>query len=163
MKIHDISIRLAGALFGIVLGASGCGGETHEFHNTGRACLFSGPPSDEFLVVPNLSTYMTDFQADDVLEVGVFLRCMSSTCTVAGSASASCTVEQIGDTLRVEARGSYRDNGDDACSADCRPLIARCWTAPVPAGTFTFEYAGDSADLVVPSTVPPPCAEWAPC
>ena len=102
------------------------------------------------------------FGADGVANVSVFLRCMSSTCTVEGSASASCTVEQIGDTLRVDARGSYRDTGDNVCSTDCRPLTAQCVTAPIAAGTFTFEYAGQSADLVVPSTVPPPCVESSP-
>lgn len=161
MKIYDISIRLMGVVLGIVLGASGCGGgETHEFHNTGRACLYpSAPPAENLFFPP---TNPSSYTADDVLDIAVLLRCMSSTCTVAGSASASCTVEQVGNTLRVDARGSYRDNGDDTCSADCQPLVAFCQTTPVPAGTFTFEYAGQSADLVVPSTALPPCAEWAP-
>ena len=164
MKIRDISIRLAGVLLGTALAASGCGGgETHEFHNTGRACLFPGatPITDPFLfVVPEPAPQY--FGPDGVATVAVFLRCMSSTCTVEGSASASCTVERIGGELRVEARGSYRDTGANACSTDCRPLTAQCVTAPIPEGMVAFEYAGESTVLVVPSTVPPPCVESSP-
>ena len=109
-----------------------------------------------------MPTTTTDYRADEVMTVSVLLRCLPSTCTVKGSVSASCTVELIGSTLRVDARGSFEDNGDDACSADCLPLQAQCVTAPIPASTLTFEYADQSAELVVPSSALPPCVEWAP-
>ena len=159
MKIHDISIRLAGAALGAVLVATGCQ-ERHEFHDTGTACLHPVAPPDENLFLLDKSP--RDYQAGDDLDVTVFLTCLSSTCTVPGSASASCTVEQTGNALRVSARGSFLDTGDDACSADCRPLVARCATAPLGAATFTIEYAGQSGTLVVPSSVPPACVQWDP-
>jgi len=57
----------------------------------------------------------------------------------------------------VTATGSYHETGADAGSLDCRTLNPHCATTALGEGTFTFRYAGGSIDLVVPSTVPPPC------
>jgi hypothetical protein len=75
---------------------------------------------------------------------------------------ASCTVEQSGSTFVVNATASYRDVDAEACSADCGVLSAHCPTPPVAEGTFVFQYAGGSVDLVVPSSGAAPCVGTAP-
>ena len=157
MKYPDIRVSAAALVLGIAVAAAGCGGAQHDLHNTGRACLYpSGQGSGNPLLFPDMSA--KDYPADGPLDVTVLVDCLSSTCTVQGSQSASCTVEVDGETLRVDARGSYRDTGDDACSSDCQALVAHCTTpAPVTAGSWTFAYVTKSAAIAIPSSVPPRC------
>ena len=99
-----------------------------------------------------------DYIANEVLFVSVlFPQCLSGSCTT--DRRASCTVEQQGNSFVVNATASYHSTGETTCTLDCQTLSGGCGTPVIPAGTFTFAYAGASVDLVVPSTVPAPCAD----
>ena len=157
MHIRDIPITLTIAL-AAVGGPLGCGGERHHLHNVGKACIYPATEPDGNPLWG--ATSARDYTADGALNVAVFLGCLSSSCTE--EISASCTVQQTGSLVQVDAVGSYRDTGASACSTDCRPLLARCETAPAAPGTVTLQYAGGSADLLVPSSSPPPCIDAIP-
>ena len=155
MKIHDILIRFArGARVAVVLAVAGCGGgKDVQVQNQGELCVGGaitfGPPD----------TTPREFVVGATVDLSVLFppRCLSSTCMT--NPMTSCAVAQIGtgNTFAVTGTASYHETGDNACSADCRLLTASCTTPPLAEGTHTFQYAGRSIDLVVPSTVPPPC------
>jgi hypothetical protein len=156
MRIHDISISLARLVVFVfaALGAASCGRDV-QVENQGRLCVF--PASDVGAngfgpVDPTPRQYVA---GEPLLVSVVFDLCLSSSCST--DRMSSCTVEPSGSTFRVNASGSYREVGSGACSADCGTLSPSCATQPVSEGTFTFTYAGGSVDLVVPSTVAPPC------
>ena len=155
MRIHDNSISLVGVLLGVALAASGCSkGEDVQLQNQGRLCVFPSDPGGSAVA---LDTTPRDYVANEVLFAAVlFPGCFSGSCTT--DRHVSCTVEQRGNSFVVNATASYHATGDTTCTTDCAILAGGCGTPAVPAGTFTFEYAGDSVDLVVPSTVPAPCA-----
>jgi hypothetical protein len=152
MRIHDISISVPGVLCGVVmLAAAGCGGKDVHVLNQGQLCVgrsieFGAP-----------DTTPREFAIGATVPVSVLFPpgCLSSTCMT--NPMASCALAQSGRTFAVTGMASYHETGDDACSADCRLLTATCTTPPLSEGTHTFRYAGGSVDLVVPSTVPPPC------
>ena len=85
----------------------------------------------------------------------VFPICLSSSCST--DRQTSCTLARSGNTFAVTAKGSFHEAGSGACTTDCAVLNPSCTTPTLSEGTFTFQYAGGSIDIVVPSTVPPPC------
>jgi hypothetical protein len=156
MRIHDISIRIGAAVLGIVaLAVAGCGGKDVQVENQGRLCVFPSSSVGQNGFGP-LDTTPREYVAGETLQLSVvFPLCLSSSCST--DRQASCAAEQTGNTFAVTAQGSYREAGSGACSADCGTLSPSCVTPALSEGTFTFKYAGGSVDLVVPSTVAPPC------
>jgi hypothetical protein len=156
MRIHDISIRLAGVVLGIVaLAAVGCGGKEVQVENQGRLCVFPSSNAGQNGFGP-LDPTPRQYVAGEPLQLSVvFPLCLSSSCST--DRQASCTAAQSGNTFAVTAKGSYHEAGSGACTADCGTLAPSCETPMLSEGTFTFQYAGGSVDLVVPSTVAPPC------
>jgi hypothetical protein len=142
----------------LFLAVAGCGRQTlkhHQFHDVGRICLFSaleaqGVPD---FPLPGSRAY----GADEPVNVAVrFPACVTSACSRA--VQTSCTLEG-GPIFRVTSSGSFDEDIDEPCSADCRYLIARCTTGSLPAGAYTFNHGADSISLVVPSTsASPACA-----
>jgi hypothetical protein len=103
----------------------------NEHENVGFACLLGEP--------------------DTAYEVTVdFEQCLSSSCDeLVGS---SCMVTIDGTTISIEAFATIRSKtGQTACTADCGAARATCQTPPLPAGTYTVQYAGDTVELVVPT------------
>ena len=153
MRIHDISIRRAGgACVAVVLAVAGCsGGKDVQVENQGELCvggaIIFGPPD----------TTPRDFAVGATVTLSVLFPpyCLSSSCMT--NPMASCAIAQSGNTFAVTGTASYHETGDGPCSADCRLLTASCTTPLLSEGTHTFQYAGRSVDLVVPSTVAPPC------
>jgi hypothetical protein len=57
-----------------------------------------------------------------------------------------------GSTIAIEASATIRSKtGPASCTADCGAAIATCETPPLPAGTYTVTYAGESVELTVPT------------
>jgi hypothetical protein len=84
--------------------------------------------------------------SDEALAVTVvFPTCLSS-CT--RELSTSCEVTRSGDQLVISSKAETETTGDDACTANCGSLVARC-TAPaaVPPGPYAVSYGEDSADI----------------
>jgi hypothetical protein len=121
----------------------------HIVENQGQLCVTpAGDPGSN-------PTATRDYRADEALDLWVsFAPCLSSEAT---DLMASCAVEQAGSTFFVTASGSYFDTAHPKTKGCWGPLRARCETAPVPAGTYTFEYGGGSFELVVPSSRSIPC------
>jgi hypothetical protein len=160
MKIQDISIGLAGVLCGVVvLGTAGCGGgKDVQVKNQGRLCIFpaSNPGTGPFPA----DTTTRQYVGGEALTLSVlFPFCLSGSCMT--NRMSSCMAQQTGNTFVVTATASYHETGADACTDDCGVLNPQCMTPVVSEGTFTFQYAGGSVDLVVPSTAPAPCVGMA--
>jgi hypothetical protein len=66
-----------------------------------------------------------------------------------------------GNVLVVTSSSSFRREGE-VCTDDCGALVARCTTPPLPAGTYFLQHGDERLVLMVPSTVPVPCAGKAP-
>jgi hypothetical protein len=136
-------------------GGGGAGSVPHAFKNEGTLCVY---PASETMGAPGFPTGgVRTYAADQPVNVAVqFNTCLSSSCS--RNPIASCTIDASNGTLQVTSSGSYEtvDNGG-ACTADCRFLIARCTTASLPAGSYTFKHGADTLALTVPSTGPPPC------
>ena len=160
MRSHDISIRLARVVCGAAaLVAVGCGGKDVVVQNEGRLCVFPASSVGQNGLVGTDRTPL-QYVAGEPLQLSVvFNVCLSSSCST--NRQASCMVAKSGNTFAVTARGSYHQDTSGACTDDCGVLNPTCATPPVSEGTFTFEYAGGSVDLVVPSTVVPPCVGMA--
>lgn len=149
MRIRDISISLAPVVAAAgALGASACDGRVLHIVDHGQLCVTPGGDSGSNPTEPR------DYHADEALEVWVsFAACLTSK---ASDPTTSCGVEQTGNSFVVTARASYFDT-DHPKTTGCWGLQTRCETAAVPAGTYTFEYGGNSLELVVPSSGPVPC------
>jgi hypothetical protein len=150
MKLHDISIALVLAI------TAGCsaGEQQRQVDNQGKLCAFPAgtPDMHPELIDPAPREYPAD---RDIAIAVTFPLCLSSSCS--SEAMASCTVQQTGNTLRVTATGSFVEKTAGACTTDCGRLTARCATTALAGGTYTIDYAGNTVDLVLPSTVSPPC------
>lgn len=93
------------------------------------------------------------FAPGDVLEVRVvFNECISA---CARDVSASCDVSVEGDTIKLDARGSYRKPGRGACAAVCATLTATCMIEGLAPGTYTLESGEHTLELTLPADAPP--------
>lgn len=76
-------------------------------------------------------------------------------CAALALTLSACNGDRVtldGTTLQVSASGSYTvPGGNPICATVCTPVAATCSSEPLAAGTYTVEYAGESANLVVPS------------
>jgi hypothetical protein len=177
---RDISIRLApaarrpagrlgGAMTMLSLLLVGAGPvacsdqQTVTFRNSGRLCLY---PAAETGGIPQLESVPIDhgirtYGAGEPVNLAVqFQTCLSSSCS--SDIQTSCTVSPApgsADRLIVESYGSFRQKTSGACTDDCRPLIARCTSAALAAGNYTFQHADVSVPLTVPESSPAPCAD----
>jgi hypothetical protein len=95
----------------------------------------------------------TSYVEDMSVDVHVVLDDCASGC--ASDIMASCSIELDGTTLSVHASGSYQvAGGNVACPLVCLPVEATCTSAPLAAGTYTVEYAGETTTITVPSMGP---------
>lgn len=120
------------ALASLLLLLAACPTEVdNEHENVGFACLLGEP--------------------DTAYEVTVdFEQCLSSSCDEL--VESACTATLDGTTITIEASATIRSKtGQTPCTADCGAATATCQTPPLPAGTYTVEYAGDTVELVVPT------------
>jgi hypothetical protein len=160
MRHHDIAIRMA-AVLGLALAASACSSDADAnkgmdkvVRNLGNLCIFPAgvTDGDPMLYQP----VAQDYAAGEITNLAVlFDICLSRSCMT--NVQPSCTPTQDGDVFHVEAMVTYHDTGASACTTDCQRVIARCTTPPLDAGTFTFNFSGFNTELVVPSSVVPPC------
>ena len=152
MRIHDISIRLAGMVYGVILAVAGCGGgKDVQIENQGRLCVFPASNVGTNAFGP-VDTTPRQYVANEAVELSVvFPICLSSSCST--DRQTSCTLARSGNTFAVTAKGSFHEAGSGACTTDCAVLNPSCTTPVLSEGTFTFQYAGGSIDIVVPSTV----------
>jgi hypothetical protein len=138
--------------------ASGCGGDgsvTHTFKNEGFLCLY--PAAETTSAPATFDRSVRTYAADQPVNVAVqFNACLSSSCSK--KPMATCSIDASGGTLQVTSDGSFVDPASNiGCTGDCRFLIARCTTASLPAGSYTFKHGTDTLALTVPSSGPPPC------
>jgi hypothetical protein len=80
-----------------------------------------------------------------------FSTCRSSSCD--NVESASCTVEQSGTELIVQAK-AVMSRGQGVCTEDCRRVTTTCNSGTLAAGSYTLVYAGRRQDVVVPLSEP---------
>jgi hypothetical protein len=156
MKRHDISKRHDIAIAFVLAITAGCsaGEVQRQVENQGKLCAF--PPGTAPMHPELIDPAPLEYPANQDIAVAVtFPLCMSSSCT--SERMASCTVQQTGNTLRVTASGSFLEKTEGACTTDCGRLTAKCTIPALPAGTYTIDYAGRTTDLVLPSSVSPPC------
>jgi hypothetical protein len=94
--------------------------------------------------VPTVTTY----EADAPVTMNVVLEECAGGC--AEDIEASCSVEREGNTLQVSATASYREPVAGNCIDVCVVIDTQCESEPLPAGTWTVEYAGGSTTFDVP-------------
>lgn len=118
--------------------------------DVGRVCLHGDP------LVSGAQTFAAGSPVNLVYEgVG---ECLSSSCTTDRSAACSATLE--GGVVQVRAVGQWVDISaqQQACTADCQVLGARCATVPLPAGVYEVRFGPGRVSLAVPSQHgDPPC------
>jgi hypothetical protein len=90
----------------------------------------------------------TTYEAGAPVTINVVLEECANGC--AEDVEASCSIEMDGNTLRVSASGSYREPGSGSCIDVCVVVDAQCESEPLPAGSYTVEYAGESVGFDVP-------------
>lgn len=77
-----------------------------------------------------------------------FGTCLSSSCD--RLLSASCTVEQAGTELIVQAKAEVSHAQNQACTEDCGLAGTTCTTEALAAGDYTLVYANKRLDVTVP-------------
>lgn len=86
---------------------------------------------------------------DDLKLQIVFEDCLPG---CGGNTFTECDVVRDGDTIEIDARGSYdKKGGNGACAAVCRPLIATCVIGGLDVGTYTINSGTHSLRLTLPS------------
>jgi hypothetical protein len=74
--------------------------------------------------------------------------CLNSCAT----GNATCTVRLSGRAVQIASVGFISERmGGGPCTAICGPLVARCETPPLPAGSYEITYNSDKRELAVPS------------
>lgn len=157
MKDRNVSSTRIAFFLGLAA-AAGCGGDGKGMdvvvHNVGDLCVYPANATNENPFIAD--TMPRDYVAGDVANLAVlFQLCLSGSCTA--DRQTTCTAMQDGNMITVDATASYRDTGGSTCTTDCALMIARCQTAPLPAGTYTFSFAHLGTALTIPSTVTAPC------
>jgi hypothetical protein len=146
------------ALFGAV-GATGCfflggdGAVARERQDAGRVCLYASPPAS-----PWDTSQPQSFAAGAAVHVVHHEGCFSSSCT--RDLVASCATAAANSAFHVTTSTSWTDlsGGDRACTDDCGFAMSTCPTPPLPAGSYTFTFAGETVALAIPSdTTEVPC------
>lgn len=98
-----------------------------------------------------LCTVDEDRDADEPVTFDIWLDNCISGC--ADNIETECSVEFDGETIRVNASATYDSRAPrPGCHGVCQPVVATCSTGPLPAGSYTVEYAGESATLDIPSS-----------
>jgi hypothetical protein len=159
MHHHDSKIRVLVAGLAAALAPAGCTllDDHVQFHDQGKVCLL--PEGDQGALVgfagePGLPRTYPENRPIDVMVR--FPGCLSASCSV--DRTAHCSVENMGEGFRIRSFGAYvQKGGTGGCTDDCGSLVARCQTAPLPAGTHRFEHGGQQILLTVPFTGSPPC------
>lgn len=113
--------------------------------NTHRACVWADEPGDFFQIDPEGGPTI-DYVADQTLWVGVDHGCLGCNKNL----EHGCSITVTGDEIEIESTFSFeRPRG--SCDASCEQITSRCETEdPVPAGTYTVSYAGETAQLEIP-------------
>lgn len=130
---HTAGMRITPLL--LILGLAACAGESYF---EGAIC-----PAPDAIAA---------FEDGDDLEVQVILDDCPPGC--AGDFDAACSVMREGNTIELDARGSFRKRGG-ACTAACQPVVATCIIGNVPAGTYTINSGSHSLEVTLPSDEPP--------
>jgi hypothetical protein len=131
------------------------GSVAHELTNQGTLCVY---PASETMTVPGfMDNIVRAYVADQPVKVAVrFPVCLSTSCS--RQPMAACTVDASNGTLQVTSKGSYVElDHSNGCTGDCGFLIARCTTASLAAGNYTFKHGTDTLAFTVPFTGPAPC------
>jgi hypothetical protein len=93
------------------------------------------------------------FEEGDELTVHVVLESCISAC--ARRVRTSCEVSVDGDTIHLDARGSYiKPSPLGACVALCADLTAECVVPDLPPGTYEIHAGDNMITLVLPATGP---------
>jgi hypothetical protein len=145
---------LAVAILSCLAVAAGCDGSVnHVFKDEGRLCVLPAASGD---VNPFIeSTVPVDYGPDRALDIQVVApTCLSSSCT--HDRKAECTASVAGKVITIASNASYGEGGN-ACTTDCRVLVAKCSTPQLPAGTYEVRHGTTTLMLTVPSTATPPC------
>jgi len=156
------AVRWGMAVVVLSLPVAACGlldrGTDHTFQDQGKICLFpeGTEPANHFVQ----SSMSLNFPADRGLLITVTApTCLSGSCSSDTKAECSATVK--GTVIEVTSKASFHEEGN-TCTTDCRFLIARCATPPLPAGTYQVQHGAERLTVTVPSTTVPPCAGKAP-
>lgn len=113
----------------------------------GDLCIYANDPP-----ATPMSTFETRVTPGDTLVVEVTLpTCLSGSCDV--RRRARCDIARSDDALTITADFEYVTHDDDFCTLDCQVLTATCETGPLPAGEYVIAHAGQSEELVIPSTM----------
>jgi hypothetical protein len=91
---------------------------------------------------------MVEYEENEPVVFHVILDDCASACLE--DEETECSVERDGDVLRVSASATYRESTGN-CIQVCHAIEAVCSSGPLEAGTYSVTYAGNEADLVVPS------------
>ena len=146
---HCIALPLALVLFG-------CGSTEPVdglvvLENEGTLCFYDDAPT--FFSRPDFEAPVQVFDAGSRLHLQVSVPgCLSSSCDV--NRSASCSVSQDEQVIRVFSQLSYEETGDEQCTMDCGILSATCESEELAVGTYTVQHGDKLTGLAVPSVVP---------
>lgn len=133
---------------GVDSGYTPGGEEIIDLANDGFACAYS---QDFGEVYPGGDD---TFAEDAPLTIKVvFEDCFTGAAIVSED---TCSATVNGAIIEVEAAATVTVPAGTA-PADCNAVVVHCATDPVPAGSYTIEYADGTALVDVPSVVEPPC------
>ena len=139
--------------FGVLAFLSCSTGTDHSFKDQGKICLFPEGTAPGNAFAPPMSV---SFPPDRGLVITVQApSCLSGSCDK--DRQAACTATVNGQVIIVTSSASWHREGM-TCTLDCGALVARCTTAPLPAGTYVIQHGGETLPVTIPSSGTPPCA-----
>ena len=97
---------------------------------------------------------LAEFTDGDDLDIIIMLDPCPPGC--GGDTRTECHVTREGNTIDIDAQGTYQKRGGTAgCAAVCRPLMATCTVGNLDAGTYTIHSGTHSLEVTIPSDEPP--------
>lgn len=126
--------------------------QSYQANNAGMVCLYAGSPpagGDEQMFEPGAS-----------VSIGFSAACFNG-CDIDRSASCSVGSDLVIQSTVMWTHETWHVSGV-ACTEECGIISATCVTDPLPAGDYTFSFAGGTESLTVPSLRLAPCIKTPP-
>lgn len=147
------TVLVLGALIAISACDDGPVGAAIELDDPGRACLVPESEVPAFDVDPSMMrSYAAGGRVKALVDMDI---CLSSSCDV--DRKQACAIALDGNTLTVTATVSWRTSGANECTSDCGRPRPGCTSDPLPAGSYTLRYRGQTTSFDVPGDIAAPC------
>jgi hypothetical protein len=142
----------------LILGNAACGDETQGrtiiIENVGRICLYASATGHQWYDPSAAGPQSFAPDQPIFVQYASVETCPGDPCY--RDLQVSCGVHSGSEISSFATWINVTAGEEPSCFSECVSVVAECPTDPVPAGHYSFNYAGKLLELDVPSTLPEP-------